>query len=49
LSLFEHNARRVAFNFSLKFERNKEWKNYGLEKIALQTKVPHTLHKGTHE
>jgi hypothetical protein len=24
-------------------------KMMGLEKIALQTKVPHTLYKGTHE
>jgi hypothetical protein len=39
----------VAFNLSLKNERNKEWKNDGLGKIALQTKVPQTLYKGTHE
>jgi hypothetical protein len=39
----------MAFNLSLEYERNKEWKNYGLGKIALQTKVPHTLYKGTLE
>jgi hypothetical protein len=39
----------MAFNLSLKFERNEEWKNDGLGKIALQTKVSHTLYKGTHE
>jgi hypothetical protein len=33
----------------LKHERNKEWKKDGLGKIALQTKVPHTLYRGTHE
>jgi hypothetical protein len=41
--------REVNFNSSLKHERNKEWKENGLEKCALQTKVPHTLYKGTHE
>jgi hypothetical protein len=49
LSLSRHHARAVAFNLSLKYERNKEWKNDGLGKIALQMKVPHTLYKGTHE
>jgi hypothetical protein len=49
LSLSGHHARIVAFNLSLKFERNKEWQSYGLGKIALQTKVPHTLYKGTHQ
>jgi hypothetical protein len=39
----------MAFNLSLNFERNKEWKNDGLGKIASQTKVPHTLYKGTLE
>jgi hypothetical protein len=39
----------VAFNPFLKHGRNKEWKNDGLGKIALQTKMPHTLYKGTHE
>jgi hypothetical protein len=27
----------------------KNGKNDGLGKIALQTRVPHTLYKGTHE
>jgi hypothetical protein len=49
LSLSGHHPRTVAFHLSLKFERKKEWKNDGLEKIALKTKVPHTLYKGTHE
>jgi hypothetical protein len=29
----------MAFNLSLKHEINKEWKNNGLGKIALQKKV----------
>jgi hypothetical protein len=49
LSLSGHHARAVAFNLSLNYEINKEWKNDGLGKSALQTKVPHTLYKGTHE
>jgi hypothetical protein len=49
LSLSGHHARKISFNLSPKFERNKEWQNDGLGKIALQTKVPHTLYKGTHE
>jgi hypothetical protein len=36
-------------NHPLKHERNKEWKEDGLGKSALQMKVPHTLYKGTHE
>jgi peptidyl-tRNA hydrolase len=48
-SLFGHHAKTMAFNSSLKYEIRKEWKNDGLGKIALQTKVPHTLYKGTHE
>jgi hypothetical protein len=39
----------MAFNLSLNFERNKDWKNDGLGKITLQMKVPHILYKGTHE
>jgi hypothetical protein len=30
-------------------KETKNDKNDGLGKIALQTKVPHTLYKGTHE
>jgi hypothetical protein len=30
-------------------KKKKEWKEDGLGKNALQTKVPHTLYKGTHE
>jgi hypothetical protein len=33
----------------LKNERKKEWQEDGLGKSALQTKVTHTLYKGTHE
>jgi hypothetical protein len=29
--------------------KNKEWQEYGLGKSASQTKVPHTLYKGTHK
>jgi hypothetical protein len=49
LPLSGHQERAMPFNFSLNYERNKEWKNDGLGKIAVQTKVPHTLYKGTHE
>jgi hypothetical protein len=49
LSLYGHHARTVAFSFFSNYERNKEWKNDGLGKNSLQTKVPHTLYKGTHE
>jgi hypothetical protein len=49
LSLSRHHARIVAFNLSLNYERNKEWKNDDLGKYAPQMKVPHTLYKGTHE
>jgi hypothetical protein len=48
LSLSGHHAMKVAFNSFLKQERNKEWKNDGLRKIELQTKVPYILYKGTH-
>jgi hypothetical protein len=34
---------------SLKHEINKEWQEDGLGKSASQTKVPHTLYKGTHK
>jgi hypothetical protein len=47
--LSTHQTRIVTFNSSLKHERNKEWKNDGLGKIALQTKAPHTLYTGTNE
>jgi hypothetical protein len=49
LSLYGNHARTMAFNSSLKHEINKEWKNDVLGKIALQTKVTHTLYIGTHE
>jgi hypothetical protein len=48
-SLNGHHTRKMALKSPLKHERNKEWKNVGLGKISLQRKVPHTLHKRTHE
>jgi hypothetical protein len=42
----------MTFNLFLKTRKKykkKEWQEYGLGKSALQTKVPHTLYKGTHK
>jgi hypothetical protein len=58
LFLSEHQARIVTFNLFLKTwkkykekgrAKKKEQQEYGLGKSASQTKVPHTLYKGTHK
>jgi hypothetical protein len=41
--------RKMAFNLSLYYEIDEEWKNDGIGIISLETKVPHILYKGTHE